>query len=89
MALAEPGNPLTEVHRVLLNDGRWAGWWSHARADGSAWFDAYWSQIEKACPGTNRGQRNINWGESVATSGLFDLAPRVTVPLLRRLSVDA
>ncbi len=78
-----------EVHRVLREGGRWAGWWSHARADGTSWFDTHWSLIETACPGTNRSQRDIDWGESIAVSGLFDVAERVVVSCVRTLSVDA
>ena len=55
-----------EAHRILREGGRWAGWWSHARADDEAWFDGYWSIIEGACPGTHRGQRDTDWGATVA-----------------------
>ena len=78
-----------EAHRVLRDGGRWAGWWSHARADDKSWFDAYWSIIERSCPGTHRGQRDIDWGATVAESGLFDLDDRVVVPWMREISVDA
>jgi SAM-dependent methyltransferase len=78
-----------EAHRVLRDRGRWAGWWSHARADDKNWFDAYWSIIERTCPGTHRGQRDIDWGATVADSGLFDLDDRVVVPWMREISVDA
>lgn len=77
-----------EAHRVLRDGGRWAGWWSHARADDESWFDAYWSIIERSCPGTHRGQRDIDWGATVAESGLFDLDDRVVVPWIREISVD-
>jgi SAM-dependent methyltransferase len=77
-----------EVHRVLRPGGRWAGWWSHARADGEPWFDRYWDVIEGACPGTHRGQRDADWGRSIATPGRFDIAERVTVPWVRQISVD-
>jgi SAM-dependent methyltransferase len=83
-----PATRCSEVHRVLREGGRWAGWWSHARADGSTWFDACWTHIEAACPGTNRERRDIDWGESVAVSGLFDVESRVVVPWIRTLSVD-
>lgn len=77
-----------EAHRVLSDRGRWAAWWSHARADAEDWFDAYWSVIECSCPGTHRGQRGIDWGATVAESGLFELDGRVVVPWIRKLSVD-
>lgn len=78
-----------ESHRVLRDGGRWAGWWSHPRADGEAWFDAHWSAIERACPGTDRSQRDIDWGATVAGTGLFELEGHVAVPWTRTISVDA
>jgi len=30
----DPSTRVAEIHRVLRPNGRWAGWWSHARADG-------------------------------------------------------
>ncbi len=75
-----------EAHRILREGGRWAGWWSHARADDEAWFDGYWSIIEGACPGTHRGQRDTDWGATVE-SGLFDVDDRVVVPWTREISV--
>jgi SAM-dependent methyltransferase len=77
-----------EAHRVLREQGRWAGWWSHARSDGEDWFERYWSVIERSCPGTHRTQRDIDWGATVAESGLFNVGDRVTVPWTRELSVD-
>jgi SAM-dependent methyltransferase len=77
-----------EMARVLRPDGRWAGWWTHARADGEAWFDSYWSTIEEAIPGTNRGRRDLDWGEGLRRSGLFTVSDRVTVPWIREVSVD-
>jgi SAM-dependent methyltransferase len=79
---------VSEAHRVLRNDGRWAAWWSHARADAEDWFDAYWSAIEHVCPGTHRGKRDVDWGEAVASSGLFTLDDRVVVRWMREVSVD-
>jgi SAM-dependent methyltransferase len=77
-----------EMHRVLRPSGRWAGWWSHARADGDAWFDAYWTAIEHFCSGTQRGQRDTDWGRTVAVPGRFRVGPRVSVPWRREISVD-
>jgi SAM-dependent methyltransferase len=79
---------VAEAHRVLRPGGRWAGWWSHARADGQQWFDTYWDAIEDSCPGTHRGQRDTDWGLTVAVPGWFDVGDRVTVPWVRRISVD-
>jgi SAM-dependent methyltransferase len=77
-----------EAHRVLRGAGRWAAWWSHVRADGEGWFDAYWSVIERSCPGTHRGQRDTDWGETIAESGRFRLHERVAVPWTREISVE-
>jgi SAM-dependent methyltransferase len=85
-------NPATrchETHRVLRTGGRLAAWWSHARADGQEWFDRYWSVIEAACPGTNRHQRDADWGATMTGSGLFRVAEKVVVPWTRSVSVDA
>jgi SAM-dependent methyltransferase len=78
----------SESARVLRATGRWCGWWSHARSDGDPWFDQSWTAIEAACTGTHRDQRDIDWGEGVARSGLFTVAEMITVPWVRRLSVD-
>ena len=77
-----------EAHRVLRDKGRWAGWWSHARADGADWFDTYWSILESMCAGTHRLQRDIDWGEGVAQSGLFGVRERVTVAWTREVTID-
>lgn len=79
---------VSEAHRVLHPGGRWAGWWSHARADGEGWFDRYWGAIERSCRGTHRGQRDTNWGVTVATPGRFDLGELITVPWIREISVE-
>jgi SAM-dependent methyltransferase len=75
-----------EAHRVLRNGGRWAAWWSHARADTEDWFDHYWSAIEVACPGTHRDQRDTDWGAGVSESGLFSVGDRIVVPWWREVS---
>lgn len=74
---------------MLRSGGRWAGWWSHARADAERWFDRYWTAIERACPGTNRGQRDTDWGTTIEATGRFDVGNRVTVPWTRDISVEA
>jgi SAM-dependent methyltransferase len=63
-----------EVSRVLRPGGRWAGWWSHARADDQAWFGEYWSTIELACRGAHRDQRNMDWGATIDVPEMFDVA---------------
>ena len=84
----DPATRATEAHRVLRGHGRWAGWWSHARADGEGWFDEYWSVIERTCVGTHRDQRDTDWGATVARSGVFTVAQRVTVPWLREITIE-
>jgi len=77
-----------EVHRVLRPSGRWAGWWSHPRADDEGWFDEYWSTIELTCVGTHRDQRDIDWGATIDVPGMFDVSDRVAVPWTRSISID-
>lgn len=77
-----------EAHRVLTPQGRWAAWWSHARADGEDWFDTYWSAIERSCGGTHRGQRDTDWGATVVGWGGFELDTFEPVPWLREITVD-
>ena len=73
---------------MLRQGGRWAGWWTHARADTESWFDASWDAIEAACPGTHRGQRDIDWGNGLRESGLFTVGERITVPWVRHVSTQ-
>lgn len=73
---------------MLRPGGRWAGWWSHARADHQPWFDRYWVAIESACPGTHRNQRDTDWGTTIEVGGHFAVEDRVTVPWTRHISVD-
>jgi SAM-dependent methyltransferase len=84
----DPATRVAEMYRVLRPGGRWAGWWSHARADSQAWFCAYWSAIEAACPGTHRDQRETDWGRTVDEVGMFDVATRIVVPWTRSVSTD-
>ncbi len=83
-----PASRSTEMHRVLRRGGRWAGWWSHARADEEPWFDRYWSAIEHCCSGTKREHRDIDWGATVDDPGRFDVDSRVVIPWVRTVSVD-
>lgn len=84
----DPAVRVGEIHRVLRSGGRWTRWWSHARADGQRWFDDYWGAIERSCPGTHRGQRNTDWGATVAAPGVFAVDERVTVPWTRNVAVE-
>ena len=83
----EPATRDAEVRRVLRQGGRWAGWWSHARADGEPWFDSYWSAIERACPGTVRTQRDTDWGATVDRE-TFHVGKKIVVPWSRTTSAD-
>ncbi|HTD49051.1 MAG TPA: class I SAM-dependent methyltransferase [Acidimicrobiia bacterium] len=84
----DPTSRCREAARVLRRGGRWAGWWSHARADGEVWFDASWDAIEAACPGTHRSQRDIDWGDGITRSGVFTVSERVVVPWVRQVTVQ-
>lgn len=84
----DPTTRVTEMHRVLPAGGRWAGWWSHARADDEVWFDSFWSAVERACPAAHRDQRNLDWGSTITERGLFDVGERITVPWEREITVD-
>jgi len=77
-----------EMARVLRSGGRWAGWWTHARADDEPWFDTYWSTVEAAIPGVNRDRRDTDWGEGLRQSERFAVGDRITVPWTRQVSVD-
>jgi SAM-dependent methyltransferase len=77
-----------EAARVLRPGGRWAGWWSHARADDDEWFNAYWTAMESTCRGLDRSQRDTDWGHDLEQSRLFAVDDRVTVPWVRHVTVD-
>jgi SAM-dependent methyltransferase len=77
-----------EAARVLRPRGRWAGWWSHARADGEVWFEAYWDAIEAACPGVGRSRRDHDWGKGVQESGFFDIDERITITWVRTVTLE-
>jgi SAM-dependent methyltransferase len=76
-----------EVARVLRAGGVWAAWWSHARADGTEWFERQWRIFEAECPGVHRSQRDTEWGRELAPSGLFGQAHAVNVLWTRRVDL--
>jgi SAM-dependent methyltransferase len=76
-----------EAARVLRSGGRWAGWWSHARADGQEWFDAYWNVLE-ATTVARRDQRDTDWAKGLRECRDFDVGERVTVPWVRYVTVE-
>ena len=84
----QPGLRCVEASRVLVPGGRWAGWWSHARADGEEWFDRYWTALESSCPGLHRSQRDTNWGSELDESRLFVSVERVIEPWTREVSIN-
>lgn len=84
----DPATRVQEAHRVLRDGGRWAGWWSHARADSERWFDDYWSVIEASCPGTHRDQRDTDWGSTIDVPALFTVDRRVVVPWTRSIPTE-
>ena len=84
----DPATRVAEVARVVRSGGRCAAWWSHARADGQRWFDNYWAAIERSCPGTHRGQRDTDWGATMAAHELFVVRERVTVSWIREIPID-
>ena len=81
------GQRVREVARVLRAGGLWAAWWSHARADGTGWFDRQWQIFEGACLGVHRSQRDVEWGRELAPSGLFAPAHSVSVLWTRRVDL--
>ncbi len=84
----DPSTRITEIHRVLTSNGRWAAWWSHADIVGTEWLDAYWTQIENACAGAERAQAHTDWGPTICDPALFDPAERVEVLWVRSVSAD-
>jgi SAM-dependent methyltransferase len=84
----DPTKRATEAARVLVDNGRWAGWWSHPWSDGEPWFEAYWRAIERARPGT-RDLRSIDWGADLDASRQFVVHDRQTFPWTRTVSIDS
>jgi SAM-dependent methyltransferase len=82
------GPAQAEAARVLTLDGWWAGWWSHPRGDGLAWFDAYQDELEGACPSYERTQRDVDWGATLTTGEHFAPAATTTVAWQRQLPID-
>jgi SAM-dependent methyltransferase len=84
----DPATRCTEVARVVRPGGRWAAWWSHPWADDEPWFDAYWSEVERTCPGAHRDQRATDWGATVDPSSGLEVGEVTVVPWVREVSVD-
>lgn len=77
-----------EAARLLAPGGRWAGWWSHPRADGEPWFDAYWDAMEHRCPTASRSHRDVDWSADLAESPSFEVEPRQAFPWRRTVSIE-
>jgi SAM-dependent methyltransferase len=75
-----------EAARVLRAGGRWAAWWSHARADGEPWFEAWWDAVE-AVTVARRTERDTDWGADLDRSGLFQASTGITIPWTREVTV--
>jgi SAM-dependent methyltransferase len=80
----ERANP--EVARVLVDGGRWAGWWSHPRADGEPWFEAYFDLVESLTP-AKRWHRDTDWGATLDPE-LFDPATFASVAWVRAVPLE-
>jgi SAM-dependent methyltransferase len=76
-----------EAARVLRPGGWWAGWWSHVRADGEAWFERYQSLLESRTA-YDRHHRDRDWGAGVTASGHFGPATKAVVGWTRRVGLD-
>lgn len=83
-----PDHRVDEAARLLAPGGRWAGWWSHPRADGEPWFDRYWNVIEQRCPTASRSHRDLDWGAELAESPHFDVGPHQAFPWTRTISIE-
>ena len=83
----DEGRRSAEAARVLRPDGRWAGWWSHARADDESWFRAYWDLLESET-GAERIHRDIDWGERLRDEGSFDVGERVVIGWIREVTLE-
>jgi len=84
----EQATGANEAARILPPGGWWAAWWSHAWADGDAWFEEYWDLLERSCPGVSRAQRNVDWAhQTVADHESFQPPERHIVPWVREVSV--
>jgi hypothetical protein len=73
----------------MRTGGRWAAWWSHARADGERWFDDYWDVIESALPAVRRERRDHDWRGDAELVRVFDVAEPRTVTWLRHTDVES
>jgi SAM-dependent methyltransferase len=82
-----PDRRAVEAARVLRPGGRWAAWWSHARADDEPWFESYFEAIEAATV-ARRDERDTDWGVDLRASGMFDVEERKDFVWTRETSVD-
>jgi SAM-dependent methyltransferase len=85
----DPDRRSQEAARVLRSGGRWAAWWSHARADGERWFDDYWDLIESALPHVRRDRRDLDSRDDAELLRVFDVGDRQQFPWLRHTDVES
>lgn len=83
----DPDRRCAEMARVLADHGTWAAWWSHAAADGEAWFDRQWELLEASTIG-RRVHRDVDWGEDVRASGVLGTVEHERFTWTRRLRVS-
>jgi SAM-dependent methyltransferase len=84
----DPEPASTEVARVLRPGGTWAAWWSHPRADGQQWFDAYLALVEQSITGFDWSWRDHPWGETLVADDRFVTPARTVVAWDRVMTVD-
>ena len=77
-----------EAARVLRSDGRWAAWWSHARADDEPWLRRVLGPYGASDRGRARIHRDVDWGDRLRGEGSFDVGDRVVVPWERDATVE-
>jgi SAM-dependent methyltransferase len=77
---------IDEAARVLARGGRWAAWWSHARADRQAWFEGWWDVVQAATV-ARRTERDTDWGIDLARSGLFGVREE-KIAWVREMTVE-
>lgn len=75
-----------ETARVLDAGGRWAGWWNHARDDGTPWFEAVWDVLEAQTP-ARRAHRDTDWGATL-DAALFETPTFTSVEWIREQPID-
>jgi SAM-dependent methyltransferase len=84
----DPSRSVPEAARVLHDRGVLAVFWNLLIADAQPWWEHFADACERLCPGYDRRQRDIEWGESLEQSSEFRWVRRVEIPWTRVVSVD-